>query len=919
MRDKNFLVLTAYRTISEVLKNDDFSAPTARYMFRLIKQVGLDWNNMLFETLCPTEDEFLNLGDKALDKMLQTIQDKKATTVLLLGEELLQLFMPDSKLNDYRGSLLDDLAADCIIVPTFHYEDIFKKGWGKSGSGTAMGGTIFGQDLMKAWRVYVNGHKATMEKFNLEPTVDDIEQFINDIIEKNKTTPTRLYADTEGDGLSRENTTMCVLGLATDDETCIVIPFKTLHGTDYFNLHDEMKVRKLLKKLFNSGVQIVWQNGYCYDLPVMENDKNALPIPFKAFGGDTLLMHHALDPEAAHNIGYIASLYADTKYWKESFLQKGESIYETDQLEMRRYNARDCVVLSQITRNLERKLHQEGLWNIYQDSIAMTEVTMQMVRNGIPLSRPRLRTWQAKLSKRLVQAEKDVKALYNWGDEVNLASGDHLRYILFGSIPGSVKTAQKTLEEYLPWTQFRVACSQGCGSKKWLSYKDSKLAEAGQTVFTLKCPRCKKPVQYKTTGETQAGKLKDKSSKKYKDALNRVKLLTIKRPAGLRNFRPRKTDENLPSTNAKMRVSYTLAINKRLEAIEGLKRKTQSHIEEEKGLRDLLNFLTVFNHWAVEAKLKSTYSQFHTWNDGRIHPKIYVHGTSTSRLSSAGPNVQNFPTLDKEPDLRKLFVAPPNYIWLSLDYEGLENWVLAYTAADEELMHVLWNLNLHDENTKMLYNIDKNHSMWKKLRDTAKVYQFGRVAYGGSYAEVTQNMIEKVPECGMTVKKLMKAEEDYRNRFKKVGQWQDETRTLARTKRIARTAFGFVRTLYGNARDIEKHGLNLPIQGGAGYVINQASIRVLHAMRDSRKINRSQFNLQVHDENNCLVYTGGKNNWPGELPYMVDLLEKEMTRPVKFYGVPRPFRVDTEIGPSLGELGKFDRETFQITGKSKHG
>jgi DNA polymerase I-like protein with 3'-5' exonuclease and polymerase domains len=887
-------------------------------MFALIKSSGMDWFNMNFEHVCRTQNEWEKIDKLAKVNLL--IQKTSPKVVLGLGQEILNILEPNSDLSKYRGSVFEK--DNYTFIPTYHHTEVSKQSWKKSGSGTAKMASVFMSDFQKAVNIAEHGKEELKEIFNLDPSPKEVVSFIEKAIDEQ----ILLAGDIEGTGLSREHSIMVVLGLATDKEHAIVIPFKKLNGVENYSFRDQIIVENAVQRLFKYTRGIIWQNGYRYDIPVITNDRNGYYYPFTANGGDTLLMQHALSPEMPLNIGFLSSIWTQSKYWKEGFLTRKEHIYKTDQMAMRLYNARDCVEIHKIREPLEAELHKQNLWETYLRELSYTEFTMEMTRNGIPISQNRLIRWNRLLNKRLITAVEQVKEPFNWGDEIKLSSNDDMRFVLYGVPPAKSLKAQEALTGYQPWTSEKVYCDE-CGKESWLSYKNHLLLT---DHIMLKCSKCKETQMHLPNGETKPGKLKSKDTKVYKQLQQDIKLLFIKRPYQMKQFKPRRTESGDLGTDSKVRVSYLSKINQRLEELSKLKRRNKDHEIEEQNFKDLTTFLTKYNHWASEHKLKSTYSSFPIWEDGRIHPSFAVHGTATGRLAGSEPNPQNFPTLKKEPELRKLFTAPPGYLWLSVDYEGLENFVLAYTAQDQVLIDLLWTklpdssyLNLHDVNTETLYGIKKGHKMWVKLRDTAKIFQFSHIAYGGSLIETHRNMLEKVPDCGITLAALKKGKEAYVERFKQVGDWQEEVKRIARDERYTENAFGFRRTLYGNDRDIEKQALNTPIQGGAAHVINEASKRIAKRLHDSKLIRKSKFNLQVHDENIFLVYVGNGKMFPGELPDVYKIVMEEMTKPVDFYGIPRKFRVDAEIGPSLGELYAFDPVTFKRLdgneGESKHG
>ena len=256
-------------------------------------------------------------------------------------------------------------------------------------------------------------------------------------------------------------------------------------------------------------------------------------------------------------------------------------------------------------------------------------------------------------------------------------------------------------------------------------------------------------------------------------------------------------------------------------------------------------------------------------------------------------NGQNIPEI-----ARKVFVPEEGWTFLSGDYTNLEVFVLAYETGDEKLIEVLTSgLNIHDENTKVLFEMTPDNPQWKLARRGAKIFQFGCIQYGGSPKEIYGNVLLEAPGLRLSFAQFERARQRYSETYTGYAAWNKRITYETLQTRKSTTFRGRVRVLMGAERDIVKQGLNTPIQGGAAHVINEATIRVQD--RIEKEALKTRLVLQVHDQ---LVLEVP----PGEMKQAKALLREEMERPVDFKGRLVTFPVELETGKTWGDLSKED-------------
>jgi DNA polymerase I-like protein with 3'-5' exonuclease and polymerase domains len=919
LSQKDILVLGDYPSEADILQGRGFKDRDSRFMFWAIASGGISWSNMNFVHFWNDEadwqDRNLDFNFKLLDEKIAIIKPK---VIVLLGEKIMDTILGETKIEKFRGSVMDWTRNDTTywVIPTYDQRILSDKRWSKVGKGDATRCCMFQNDMRKSVFISESGWERPKENFQLDPTIEEVEKFVDWAIKEQPL----LYGDIEGTGLNLNRSEVVVLGLAWSESEAIVIPFKKYGGVSAFNFDEMMRLKIAIQKLFDQCKGIIWQHGANYDIPVLNNEFNKFDLKHRAFGGDTMLLHHTINPELKHDIGFINSVYGKLPYWKDSFITKKEHIYYTDQHNMRLYNARDCVALVPMYEAMLKEAKDKGLYDLYLEQIDLTEIVVRMSQVGLNVDPKRLKELREWLTTECIAKEKSFRELSGVPEELNVGSIDDMRRVWFGK---SSAKALKSIEgawKYEAWTQHGGTCNE-CGSIKWFTQDESKSISENEVLLNgieSKCRKCKIRTWHKPN-KTKEGKLKSKETKDYKKIQGILEIEKYNPPYILRTFKPRQTDGGDSQIDAKFRESYSIALIKRLSSIEGLKAwqddpssgRKKHFMEEHANINKMLELIKSYNEFASIKKLKESYYYWETRDDGRVHSNIKVTGTATGRFSSSKPNLFTFPQSQKCPLLRKIFTPKEGHVFLSCDYKGLENYVMAYVTKDRGLLDIINNnLDLHDENTKSLFGLEPDDPKFNLFRKAAKIFQFAGLAYGGGDKEIHGNITTKHPETKLTLKKYKEAKESYMKAHPQYRAWVDEIVEQANNKRYVETyVSGRRRYLYGNVSDIRKEAMNTPIQGTAADIVNRAMIRIHRRLRERNL--KTELVLYVYDELNYEVPLS-------ELPEVYKIVVEEMTRPVTIKGIERLFKIDPEIGYSLGELGAFDPETFEIIGDSKH-
>ena len=273
---------------------------------------------------------------------------------------------------------------------------------------------------------------------------------------------------------------------------------------------------------------------------------------------------------------------------------------------------------------------------------------------------------------------------------------------------------------------------------------------------------------------------------------------------------------------------------------------------------DALEALAVQGHdlprrvldWRGLSKLKSTYTDalpsFIHPETGRVHTSYSLAATSTGRLSSSDPNLQNIPVRTEDGrKIRTAFVAEKGNKLISADYSQIELRLLAHIADIDALKKAFAEgMDIHAMTASEMFGVPVQ-GMDPSVRRRAKAINFG-IIYGISAFGLANQLGIPRQEAGEYIDRYFK-------RFPGIRAYMEATKEQAHTH-------GFVETIFGRRVHLpainsknpaerafnERAAINAPIQGAAADIIRRAMIRMPDALRDARLSARML--LQVHDE-----------------------------------------------------------------------
>jgi len=349
--------------------------------------------------------------------------------------------------------------------------------------------------------------------------------------------------------------------------------------------------------------------------------------------------------------------------------------------------------------------------------------------------------------------------------------------------------------------------------------------------------------------------------------------------------------------NSPQQLSGVLFNELKLQPMQA-RRKTQSGLstdaatlEELKDAHPVIKFILEYR---TLSKLKSTYTDALPMlinpRTGRVHTSFNQTGTTTGRLSSSEPNLQNLPVRGEIGSrIRQSIIAQPGWLLLSADYSQIDLRALAHLSQDSELINTfLRDEDIHTHTASEVFGVP-DAEVTPRMRRAAKTINFG-VIYGMSGYGLQQATDLSREEAELFISTYFKRYPGVKN-------------YLEATKRQA-AALGYVQTLLGRRRFIpeinstnrlareaaERMAINMPVQGTSADIIKIAMVNLHREMKKRRM--KTMMTLQVHDE---LVFEVP----PDEMETIKQMVLEIMPGAMQLVA---PLKIDIKVGQNWGEM-----------------
>ena len=247
-------------------------------------------------------------------------------------------------------------------------------------------------------------------------------------------------------------------------------------------------------------------------------------------------------------------------------------------------------------------------------------------------------------------------------------------------------------------------------------------------------------------------------------------------------------------------------------------------------------------------KLRSTYIEGlkNEIVKSRVHTSYNLFGTTTGRLSSEKPNLQNIPNKTAIGQrIREFFIADSNHSFVIADYSQIELRVLAHLSNDKNMISMLKDrdTDIHSETAARIFNTDLD-SVSKDMRRKAKEVNFGLI-YGMESFGLSKSL-------DISKKEATELIDSYFNQFPKIKGYLDSIVKNAEKSTFTETLYGrkrFIRELASSNFQLKAMGrriaMNAPIQGTASDIMKIAMIKIQDKIA---KLNSTDILLQIHDE-----------------------------------------------------------------------
>ena len=304
--------------------------------------------------------------------------------------------------------------------------------------------------------------------------------------------------------------------------------------------------------------------------------------------------------------------------------------------------------------------------------------------------------------------------------------------------------------------------------------------------------------------------------------------------------------------------------------------------------------------WRQISKLKNTYTdslQEHlNPKTKRVHTSFLLAATTTGRLASSDPNLQNIPIKTEDGrDIRKAFVAGKDNVLISADYNQIEMRILADLADVKELKKAFRNNeDIHSLTASQIFNVDIK-KVDKDQRRKAKAINFG-IIYGISQ----YGLAKQINVSNYEAEEFLNS---YFAKFPEIKIYMDNTIKFCRRSGYVNNIFGRRSHFNGindknfNIRNFqERAAINAPIQGSASEIMRLAMIQLDKKLGNQESL-KCKMLLQIHDE---LIFEVKKN----EMNKLIKIIQDEMISVAnsEFHAFSIPLTVDINSGDNWGLL-----------------
>lgn len=294
-------------------------------------------------------------------------------------------------------------------------------------------------------------------------------------------------------------------------------------------------------------------------------------------------------------------------------------------------------------------------------------------------------------------------------------------------------------------------------------------------------------------------------------------------------------------------------------------------------------------------------------DDGRLRSTFLQTGTTTGRMASRDPNLQNIPARTEEGRaIRKAFVAEEGFSLVAIDYSQIELRIAAILSGDPNLIDIFKRgEDVHRGVALRVFGVNAEE-VTDNMRRKAKVINFG-ILYGMGVNALKQNLGEDTTR--QAAQEFLNA---YFNTFTRLAEYLEETKSFARQHGYTETLFGRRRHFPGIASSVpfiraqaERMAINAPIQGSQSDIIRVAMVRIQQYIKELQLEQDVRLLLQVHDE---LIFEIRNEKRSVVIPTILDIMTNALDEK-RTKGV--PILAEVKVGQNWEEMKEWEPEQKQ--------
>lgn len=359
---------------------------------------------------------------------------------------------------------------------------------------------------------------------------------------------------------------------------------------------------------------------------------------------------------------------------------------------------------------------------------------------------------------------------------------------------------------------------------------------------------------------------------------------------------------NVNSSQQLSRILFeklNLSILRHKKTSTGVKSTKESELEKMRPLHPIIDCVLKYRELQ---KLLSTYIDNipkMLGKDKRLRATFRQAGTTTGRISSHNPNLQNIPIkTELGRNIRNAFVSQQGNLLASFDYSQIELRIAAFLSGDKNLIDAFKEgTDIHSAVASKIFNLSPD-VVDKEMRRRAKVINFG-ILYGMGVNALRANL-------GTDRKEAQQFYDAYFENFSTLAAYLEKIKEDAKKNGFTETFFGRKRHFKSLRSPLpfiraaaERMAVNAPFQGTSADIVKIAMVRIYRYLEENNLLNKAELILQVHDE---LVYEIEESMVqkvvPGIRSIMESIIPKEKTAGI-------PLEVNVAVGKNWGEMKPF--------------